>query len=42
MLRLAWLLFYTVWVEFSQPIRIDHFVHNDEDRKTELLNLSLQ
>jgi len=36
MLSPAWLLFYTELVEFPQPIRIDRFVHNDGDRKTEL------
>ncbi len=33
--------FYTALVEFPRPVKIDCFVHNDGDRKTELLNLSL-
>jgi hypothetical protein len=33
---------YTASVEFPQPNKKDRFVHNDRDRKTELLSLSLR
>jgi len=33
---------YTASVEFPCPDKIDHFEHTNRDRKTELLNLSLQ
>ncbi len=32
----------TAWVEFPRPNKIDSFVHNDGDRKSELLSLSLR
>jgi len=39
---LAWRPFNTALVKFPHPVKIDRFVHNDGDRKTELLSLSLQ
>jgi len=39
---LAWRRLYTSWVEFPRPNKIDRFVHNDRDRKSELLSLSLR
>jgi len=33
---------YTASVEFPRPSKIERFVHNEEDRKTELLSLSLR
>jgi len=39
---LAWRRLYTAWVEFPYPTRIDRFIQNDGDRKSELLSLSLQ
>ncbi len=32
---------YTALVEFPRPNKIDCFVHNDGDRETELLSLSI-
>jgi len=39
---LAWRHLYTAWVKFPCPNKIDHFIHNDRDRKSELLSLSLR
>ncbi len=39
---LAWRRLYTAWAEFPRPNKIDRFVHNDGDRKSELLSLSLR
>jgi len=39
---LAWRLLITALVKFPRTDKIDRFVHNDRDRKTELLNLSLR
>jgi len=39
---LAWHRLYTAWVNFPSPNKIDRFVHNDGDRKCELLSLSLR
>jgi len=38
--ELAWRLFNTAWVKIPWPNKIDRFVHNDRDRKRELLSLS--
>jgi len=39
---LAWCRLYTAWVEFTRPNKIDCFIHNDGDRKSKLLSLSLR
>jgi len=39
---LAWHCLYTTWVEFPCPNKIDCFVHNDGDRTSKLLSLSLR
>jgi len=39
---LSWRCLYTAWVEFPRPNKIECFVHNDGDRTSKLLSLSLR
>jgi len=40
--KIVWRPFKHSLVEFPHPNKIDHFVHNDGDRESKLLSLSLR